>query len=75
VANAAREARHSPHTLVSLAISVSCRQQFQCKRLARSFDDADSRATITGIEARFGQGLRVPQTNEKGTTRIALSPS
>jgi hypothetical protein len=43
--------------------------------LAIAFDNADPRAIIIAIEARFGQGLRVTQANEKGTTRIALPPS
>jgi hypothetical protein len=43
--------------------------------LAIAFDNADLRAIIIAIEARFGQGLRVTQANEKGTTRIALPPS
>jgi hypothetical protein len=58
---------------VSLVIFVSCRQKFQRKRLAIAFDNADPRAIIIAIEARFGQGLRVTQANEKGAARIALS--
>jgi hypothetical protein len=73
VANAAREARHSPYTLVLLVIFVSCRQKFERKRLAIAFDNVDPRAIIIANEARFGQGLQVPPTNEKGTARIALS--
>jgi hypothetical protein len=61
--------------LVLLFIFVSCRQKFQRKRLAIAFDNADPRVIINAIEARIGQGLRVTQANEKGTTRIALSPS
>jgi hypothetical protein len=75
VANAAREAWHSPHSLVLLVIFVSCRQKFQRKRLAIAFDNADPRAIIIAIEARFGQGLRVTQANERAPLASHFPPS
>jgi MYXO-CTERM domain-containing protein len=61
MANAAREAQHSPFSLFFQGIFVSCRQKFQRKRLAFAFGNADPRVVIIAIEARFGRGLRATQ--------------